>query len=244
MALTTDELLQQLKTLTENTSSNPNMTYKTNALLNKGLNPAYFTSATDTRVVNALNKVYKIADDARMAVVNDGNKFNGVIMDIDLTANKAIWDSVVSLMNESDEQAKTIIEGLKIIFEGTGQKQILGLKATDVGKVLSVVVDETSGKLTTKAIPMTGGGGPITSDDVSYENTTHPEITTVKDAIDFIFGNSTGGPVDWVNVANKPDIGNKITITEDSLILSDNNKTLSSVPIVSNDDIDAIIASL
>ena len=56
MALTEEELKQQANVLATKTEDNPNMPYKANATLNKGLNPDYY-SGQYTKIVNALNKL-------------------------------------------------------------------------------------------------------------------------------------------------------------------------------------------
>ena len=54
MAMSDEELLLQMNILASKTEDNPNMVFKANKTLNKGLNPDYFTGQ-DTKIVNAIN---------------------------------------------------------------------------------------------------------------------------------------------------------------------------------------------
>ena len=85
--MTEEELKLQMDILTSKISDNPNMTYKTNAVLNKGLNPDFFTG-NNTRIVNAINKLAQDVAAMQIAVIDMINKTNGVILDVNSVENK------------------------------------------------------------------------------------------------------------------------------------------------------------
>ena len=115
MAMSDEELLLQMNILASKTEDNPNMVYKANATLNKGLNPEYFTG-NNTKIVNAINHLAETSvkiSDLSEAVAD---KVNELLLDTSSDANKAIWDNVKELM-----EMDTIIEGIQRILEGKQQ---------------------------------------------------------------------------------------------------------------------------
>ena len=60
-------------------------------------------------------------------------------------------------------------------------------------------------------------------------------------AIDMILNSNN---IDWEQINNKPEIANKIKLTQESLVLSANENDLSYVPLVKDEDIDSIINEL
>lgn len=241
MALTTEQLVLQMEILASKTDSttNPNMVYKSSAVLNKGLDPEYFTS-NNTKIVNAINSLAKSNTSTTLLVTNLGNKVNGILLDTDISANRSIWEATQELMSKN-----TIIEGIKHILEGNRQEQILGLKQEDIGKLLVVAEGDNGEGLIVKAIDaVIGGGGNSSAENVSYSNEIKPEITSVKDALDFILSNPVDNTISWEDIEDKPVIPNGLVLTEDALVMRENEEDISSVPLMDNDDVDNIIESL
>ena len=247
MAMTDEELLLQMNILTSKTDSttNPNMVFKKSTILNKALDPTYFTG-NDTKIVNAINMLASKINDTNVSVVDLNNKVNSVLLDTTNTINQAIWKELQALMGKP-----TIIEGLKAILEGGNQQRILGITAEDVGKILSVAQDE-DGNVIVKAIELAAGGGSgevPTAIEIGYTNNEHPEITNVESALDYLFTNqgSSSGTIDsitWDKITNPPSIPNALELTDNSLVLKDEYGEMSSVPLMSNEDINTIVNSL
>ena len=113
MALTDQEKVLQAGILAEKTdeATNPNMTYTTSVIANKGLNPAYFTG-NNTKFVNAMNATYKQAQTAMTTVNSFGNKINGVLLDTGTTDGQAKLEQL-----RTDMGYQTLIEGLIDLYE-------------------------------------------------------------------------------------------------------------------------------
>lgn len=245
MALTDEELLLQMNILASKTSDNANMVYKSNAALNKALNPEFF-SGNNSKIVNAINLLAADADKVKIAATDVANKVNDVLLDTDTTDNKPIWEHVQSLMGKS-----TIIEGLENILTGNKQKEILGLNENDIGKYLTVAQDD-KGQLMVKAIDTIIGGGSIpTAVEIPYDNEKNPEIINVKDALDYLFTNCSNNGnliipenIFWEDIKNKPAMVNELAISEDKLCLMSEDGTVSSVDLTIDTDIDHIINGL
>lgn len=246
MAMSDEELLQQMNILTSKTGSNPLMVYKPLASLNKGLDPSLFTGS-DTKIVNAINILAKKVNDTIVKSDDTLNKVNEVLMDTaDYTKNQ-IWEELKTLMGKD-----TIIEGLKNILDGNVQQQVLGITADDIGKVLSVIQDE-NGNLKTQAIDISnlGGGGiveEIAANKVTYTNEAKKEITNVEGALDYLFNNMNSGSVidsiTWDKIQNPPEIAKGIELSADALILKSESGEMSSVPLVSDEDVIGIVDTL
>ena len=221
------------------------MIFKKTTLLNKALDPAYFTG-NNTKIVNAINLLAGQISTTADSVVGLNNKVNSVLLDTSGDINKQIWEELQALMGKP-----TIIEGLKAILEGGNQQRILGITAEDVGKILSVAQDE-DGNVIVKAIELAAGGGSgevPTAIEIGYTNVDHPEITNVESALDYLFTNqgSSGGTIDsitWDKIINPPSIPNALELTDNSLVLKDEYGEMSSVPLMSNEDINTIVNSL
>ncbi len=238
MALTTEQLVLQADILASKTDSttNPNMVYKSMEAINKGLNPDYF-SGNKSKIVNAINTLAIQNKDTSNLVVDLGVKTNSVLLDVSSIENQAVWSETQKLMNKP-----TMIEGMKHLLEANRQEQVLGLKAEDVGKVLSVSTD-TEGNLITKAVDV--NNGDVTASDVTYTNESQPEITTVAQAIDFLFNNgAASGPVTWDEIQNKPQLADSMVLTADALVLKSGDMDLSSIAIVGDADIENIFSGL
>lgn len=247
MAMTDEELLLQMNILASKTDSttNPNMVFKKNASFNKALDPTYFTG-NNTKIVNAINMLVSNIDVIKTNVVDLNNKVNDILLDATADDNKQLWGELQALMGKP-----TIIEGLKNILEGGNQQRILGITAEDVGKILSVAQDE-DGNVIVKAIKIAAGDGSgevPTAVDIGYNNVDHPEITNVESALNYLFTNqgSSGGTIDsitWDKITNPPPIPNAIELTSNSLVLKDESGEMSSVPLMSAEDVNTIVNSL
>ena len=248
MALTEEQLLLQMEILATKTDSatNPNMVFKTNATLNKGLNPSYFTG-NYTKIVNALNQVAINADNAKVTATNVLNKVNEVMLDVSTTEGSAIWNNVKAKTGKD-----TVIESIEKIVSGEMQQQVLNLNADDIGKFLMVSENE-DGELTTVATGIADFITTIQAGDIVYANPDRPEFPNVQSALDYILNNEgnfgSGGStaptsVSWNDIKDKPVIPTSITVTESQLCLNAEEDTLSSVELVTNDDIDSIVNSL
>lgn len=235
MAMTDEELLLQMNILASKTEDNPNMVYKSNKTLNKGLNPAFFTG-NDTKIVNAINLLaetsVKISDlsDAVAAKVNE------LLLDTSSDANRVIWDNVKELM-----EMDTIIEGIQRILEGKQQDKILGITPDDIGKILTVAQAE-DGEMMVKAID-----NILNSSQLEYTHEEHPEVTTVEDALDKLFelqGNTVIDEITWDKIINKPQIPTGLGLTNDSLVMMSDEGEMSSVPLMNDEDVNMLISDL
>ena len=230
MALTEEQILQQINVLTTKTSENTQMTYKTNGALNKALNPNTF-SGSNTKIVNAINLLASMADVATATSNAVSEKLNSILLDIDVTDNAAIWENVKNLMEKN-----TIIEGLESILQGEHADKILGLNASDAGKVLSIDVDN-NGNAVLKAIDAIAGGGgkpvDVSVESLQYANDKAPEVTNVKEALDHVIdkiaeGNFGGGElgggtivgeITWDMIDDRPEfIADNLELTDSQLI--------------------------
>lgn len=238
MALTTEQLILQMSILSDKTdpATNPNMVYKPATALNKALDPSIFTG-NNTKIVNAINMVANKAESNKVAVTDAINKFNNILLDTSDFTNQQIWSALQTAMG-----ANTIIEGITRILEGKNQHQILGLQEGDIGKVLSIGKNE-KGELITKAIDMISGGS-VDSNNVSYSNVSLPEITNVSDALDYIIANQSPDVIDWNAITNKPNIANKLSLSEDALVMAEDDQEISRVALTTADDINNIVGSL
>jgi hypothetical protein len=252
MAMTDEELLLQMNILTSKTSDNPNMTYKTNAILNKGLNPEYF-SGQYTKIVNALNQLASNTEIAISTSNNVANKVNELLLDTSNEDNQAIWENVQSLMGQP-----TIIEGLQDLLEGKLEAKVLGITAEDINKILVVDVDANNNPII-KAVEQISSGENISSlDELEYSNRYVSSITNAKEALDYVIneivnGDFEGGlgggiqigEITWDMIDDRPEhVADKLSLTDTHLQLKDGDSVISTVPITSDNDIDEVMAKL
>lgn len=256
MALTEEQILQQINVLTTKTSENTQMTYKTNGALNKALNPNTF-SGSNTKIVNAINLLASMADVATATSNAVAEKLNSILLDIDATDNVAVWENVKNLMEKN-----TIIEGLESILQGEHADKILGLNAADAGKVLSIDVDG-NGNVILKAIDAIAGGGgepvDVSIESLQYANDKAPEVTNVKEALDYVIdkiaegnfgdgelgGGTIVGEITWDMIDDRPEfIADNLELTDSQLILKDGTSILSTVELIDDEDILNIIDNL
>lgn len=235
MAMTDDELKLQMDILTSRTDQNPDMVYKTVASLNKGLNPEYFTG-NNTKIVNAIN--FLAENSVMVSELSEAvaNKVNELLLDTSSDANKLIWDNVKELM-----EMNTIIEGIQRILEGKQQDKILGITPDDIGKILSVSQAE-DGEMMVKAID-----NIIKPSQIEYKNETYPEINNVEDAMNVLFIKQANmiDELIWDKIMNKPEIPAALELTEEELrLLNDEGEEMSSVQLMTDEDILNIISNL
>lgn len=252
MAMTDEELLLQMNILTSKTSDNPNMTYKTNAILNKGLNPEYF-SGQYTKIVNALNQLASNTEIAISTSNNVANKVNELLLDTSNEDNQAIWENVQTLMGQP-----TIIEGIQDLLEGKLEAKVLGITAEDINKILVVDVDANNNPII-KAVEQISSGGNISSlDELEYSNRYVSSITNAKEALDYVIneivnGDFEGGlgggiqigEITWDMIDDRPEhVADNLSLTNTHLQLKDGDSVISTVPITSDNDIDEVMAEL
>lgn len=234
MAMSEEDLKRQLDILTTRTSDNPDMVYKANAALNKGLNPDYFTG-NNTKIVNAIN--WLAENNVQTSELSEvvANKVNELLLDTSSDANKVIWNNVKELM-----EMDTIIEGIQRILEGKQQDKILGITPDDIGKILSVAQAE-DGEMMVKAIDNILNAGQM-----EYTHEEHPEISTVEGALDKLFGMQGQGinEVTWDMIMNKPEVPTGLELTNESLVMKSEHGEMSEVPLMSDEDVNMLINDL
>ena len=240
MAMSEEELRLQLEILTAKTEDNPDMVYNANALLNKGLNPNYFTG-NNTKIINAINLLAEESVKTSEVAQIVAEKVNEILLDISNDENKLIWDNLKDLM-----EINTIIEGIQRILQGKQQDKILGIDEEDIGKIL--MVDQADdGEMMVKPVDLSLGE-TINAENVVYSNPDYSSITNIAEAIDMILNNieDSGliGEVKWEMITDAPEIPNKLELTEQELVLRSDEGDVSSVELVTDEDIQDIIADL
>lgn len=245
MALTEEQILQQINVLATKTSENPNMTFKTNGTLNKGLNPDYF-SGNDSKIVNAINKLATLSEANDALVKNVADAVNNVLLDTTSSTGSIVWQETKELM-----EADTIIEGINAILSGKSQDKILGIDLDDIGKIL--VVQEQEGEAVVAPMSIEDIIN-VQANDISYSNDKAPSVNNIKDALDFLMTNQgqiSGGTgegtvvvkdVDWIDIKNKPEVGNRLELTDSKLALkNDQGSVISEVELVTDEDINDLL---
>jgi uncharacterized protein YlzI (FlbEa/FlbD family) len=85
----------------------------------------------------------------------------------------------------------------------------------------------------------------IIAEDVKYSNKEFEELKSVASAIDYLLANNNSNIIfDWENMQNKPQLANKLELTQSELILKSDDDSMSSVPLMEDNDIDIIISQL
>ena len=234
MAMTDEELLLQMNILTTATENNENMKYRANAALNKGLNPEFFTG-NNTKIVNAINLLAETSVTVADLSEAVANKVNEILMDTSSNANRVIWENVKELM-----EMDTIIEGIQRILEGKQQDKILGITPDDIGKILSVSQAE-DGEMMVKAID-----NILNPSQMEYTIEEYPEVQTVENALDKLFElqNNKIDEVTWDMIMNKPAIPTGLELTSEALVMKDVDGEMSSVPLMTDEDISILINDL
>lgn len=255
MAMTDEELLLQLNILASKTSDNSNMVFKANATLNKGLNPEYF-SGNSSKIVNAINNLAADAAKTNTTAQNVADKVNEILLDISSEENQQVWENLKTAMGQP-----TIIQGLNDLYAGKQIDKMLGLDVKDAGKVVSIDVDE-KGNLVLKPVEQGIVEIPeVKATDIAYVNNYNDNISNVKNALDFVIdkianGNAGGddgglgggfiiGDITWEMIDNRPEVvADKISLSYTHLELKDGDTTVSSVPLLSDTEVENIVNKL
>lgn len=187
MALTEEELKQQANVLATKTEDNPNMPYKANATLNKGLNPDYY-SGQYTKIVNALNKLAEETDKVKNASIDVIEKINYILLDTSNEDNNNLFNDVKELMG-----APTVIEGIHNMLQGNTQEQLLNLKSDDIGKFLTV------GKTDDNKLVLNAIDSILNVESIEYTNESLPEVHNVNEVLDHIV-EEIQSPLEWEDV--------------------------------------------
>lgn len=243
MALTDEQVLQQLNVLTEKTSDNASMKYTKAARTNKGLNPEKFSSY-NSKIVNAINLLYSDSLKTQADAATSTKMINDVMGSTLVDENKAVWNSVVEILANIKPAYKNMIYASKAILTGEAISQILQVSKEDKGKLLSIDLDEENNVII-KTVPA-GSGGSITSLDasaVTYSNTNITSLTNVKEAIDYMLTNNVS-EINWENIKNKPDLADGLGLTDTALVLKSGEKDMSTVELMNETDVTEIVGTL
>ena len=237
--LTPEELKLQVDILTTRTDeqTNPNMVYHVNAALNKGLNPEFFED-NHTKIVNAINKLAEDAVRTHNIAKDIAAKVNEILLDVSGDENRAVWEDTKHLM-----EMDTIIEGIQRILQGKQQDKILGITPADIGKILSV--DQASdGEMMVKPIELELDNIP--AENIVYFNPDYDHVSNISEAIDMILNNTEEliDNLSWDIIKGKPEIPNALELTDRELVLKSEDGDMSSVDLVTNDDIDEMLMNL
>ena len=243
MALTDEQVLQQLNVLTEKTSDNASMKYTKASRTNKGLNPEKFSSY-NSKIVNAINLLYSDSLKIQADAAASTQMINDVMGSTLITENQEIWNSVVDILTNIGPKYNNMIYASKAILTGEAISQILQVSKEDKGKLLSIDLDEEN-RVIIKTVPA-GSGGSITSLDassVTYSNTNITSLTNVKEAIDYMLTNNVS-EINWENIKNKPDLADGLGLTDTALVLKSGEKDMSTVELMNETDVTEIVSTL
>lgn len=115
-----------------NVATNDKLVYKSNAVLNKGLNPDYF-SGNNTKLVNILNSLYKDTNYLKNTVTGVYAKFNPIILNTDNPDNVAILEAMRKATGKD-----TLIESVLALAKGeVGGLAVLNPTDTEDGFVIT-----------------------------------------------------------------------------------------------------------
>lgn len=245
MALTDEQLAIQLQVLTEKTSSNANMTYTKSTRTNKALNPDKFSN-NNSKIVNAINLLYDDSVKTQADAANSTQILNDVLGSTAVPENKSEWDSVIEILHGISPSYNNMINASKAILTGEAISQILQISSADKGKLLSVDLDEENNVIIKTVTAGTGSGGDITTLDasnVTYTNTNVASLTNVKEAIDYMLNNNVS-EINWENIKNKPNFVDGLELTDNALLLKSGENSVSTVELISDNDITEIISAL
>ena len=208
-------------------TTNNKLVYKTNAALNKGLNPDYF-SGNKSKLVNILNDFYKTINLTNQTVNEVYTKFNPVVLDIGTPENQAILDQMRAATGKD-----TLIESVLALAKG----EIGGLaflNPTDANDGHVVTFDKTLNKFVLKP-----AAGEIDQNLLLFENE-----KAKKDYLDTLICKI--GQLGHLNGRYYKVVGTgstKPTITEMANFEINENKTLSIDSSISGADNMSLVAS-
>lgn len=245
MALTEEQLAIQLQVLTEKTSNNASMIYTTSTRTNKALNPDKFSN-NNSKIVNAINLLYDDLLKTQKDAATSTQILNDVLGSTSVPENETEWNSVVEILRSISPSYKNMINASKAILTGEAISQILQVSAADKGKLLSIDLDEENNVIIKTVTAGTGSGGDITTLDasnVTYTNTNVASLTNVKEAIDYMLNNNVS-EINWENIKNKPNFVDGLELTDNALLLKSGENSVSTVELISDNDITEIISGL
>ena len=191
-------------------------------------------SLKDTKVGMTTIKDGAVNEYRELASSNEiEEKINEIIM-TPSEENEQLWENLKALMEQP-----TLVEGMQRILEGKQQDKVLGITPDDIGKILSVAQAE-DGEMMVKAIDN------ILAGNVTYVNEKHPEVATVDDALNKLFDLQENAltEIPWDDILYKPAIASEIKIEEDELKLCSDDGEMSSVPLMTDEDVLLIISEL
>ena len=88
-----NQIAYEILTRRMDTTNNPLLVYKPNAVMNKGLNPEYYTGNA-TKIVNIFNKLARDIDSAFGTAAGIYNKYNPVVGDTDTPNVKVYYNAL------------------------------------------------------------------------------------------------------------------------------------------------------
>lgn len=149
--------------------------------------------------------------------------------------SERLWENLKVLM-----EGPNLVEGIQRLLEGKQQDKVLGITPDDIGKILSVAQSSEDGEMMVKAIDK------ILSNQVEYEYEEYPEITTVDKALDKLFELQGEGlsEVTWDMIMGKPEVPTGLELTNESLVMMSENGEMSSVPLMSDEDVNTLLNDL
>lgn len=112
----------------------------------------------------------------------------------------------------------------------------------DVDLSKYVTKEEVAQEVANKVNELTSN---IIAEDIKYSNEDFEELNSVASAIDYLLANNNSNIIfDWENMQNKPQLANKLELTQSELVLKSDDDSMSSVPLMEDNDIDIIINQL
>ena len=139
MALTDEEKLVQSKVLSESTSDNENMNFTSSARSNKALNPNFFSSGPDSKIVNAMNALYQLASGADSTATNIYNSFAEVLLDANSTEGTEKFEQMKEATGQPTvvESVTAMAKDISQLKEGGG-----GEGGGSAGGITAIILEE------------------------------------------------------------------------------------------------------
>lgn len=141
MALTDEQKLAQCNTLASAISDNEKMTYRSNANMNKGVNPDFF-EGNASKPVNIINSLYSMASGADSTAKGVYSTFSNVILDVGTTEGAAKFEEMKSATGQN-----TLVESVtsmsKDIKELKENSESSGGGGTSSGIIINILEEPT-----------------------------------------------------------------------------------------------------
>lgn len=135
--------------------------------------------------------------------------------------------------------------------KGDPGEQGVSIVSVAIGEDKHLMVTLSNDSVIDAGLLPAGGGGiveEIAANKVTYTNEAKKEITNVEGALDYLFTNMNSGSVidsiTWDKIQNPPEIAKGIELSADALILKSESGEMSSVPLVSDEDVNGIVDTL